>query len=391
VRLEDGARHVVAQGGSYPVWSPSGHLLYARQGRIYAARLDPATATRQAAPATLVEGVGYSPRNGGAQFGVADDGTLVYRPGAVTSLERRLVWIDASGEITPLPIQPRRFSDPRASPDGRRVAVRIGPGDAADLWVVDARSGTLTRLTFDEPVYRPGWGPGEDSITWASHAQGRWRIATVDAAGSTPARTLIESDNRIYPNAWSRDGRKLIYQERHPERGWDLRLQEFDESGQPLAPSRALVARPANEERARLSLDERWLAYESDELDAVVDVYVRLVAGGAATRVTSDGGRSPLWGRDGRLFAWRTGRDRFLQVQLPLGALPAQPRPVWPGAPLDEMGPVERRILAMGTEGGDIDAPRDRFLMMAPTGAEEAPIQDTGLAVVLGWPEALRP
>jgi serine/threonine-protein kinase len=77
VRLDDGARHVVAQGGSYPVWSPSGHLLYARQGRIYAARLDPATATRQAAPVTLVDGVGYSPRNGGAQFGVADDGTLV--------------------------------------------------------------------------------------------------------------------------------------------------------------------------------------------------------------------------------------------------------------------------------------------------------------------------
>jgi len=389
VRLSDGSRHVVAEGGSHPVFSPSGHLLYARQGRLYGVRLDPGTATRRGVAVPVLDGVAYSPRNGGAQFAVAGDGTLVYGPGAVTSLERQLVWVDGKGEITRLPTAPRRFSDPRISPDGRRIAVRIGPGDHADLWVLDARNGTLTQLTFDERVHRPEWGPGPGSVTWATRAGERWRISAIDADASSPARTLVESPNRIYPTGWTPDGRGLVYQERRGETGWDLRLQRFDASGKAESPSTALLARPANEERGRVSPDGRWLAYESDELDAVVEVYVRRFDGaGAATRITGTGGRFPLWGGHQTLYAWRTDADRLLEVQFPTEG-PAAPRPVWPGAPPQEAGLVESRLLPMSTEGGDVDAERGRFLLMAPLQPDEPKVQDLGLVVVLGWGDEL--
>ena len=42
------------------------------------------------------------------------------------------------------------------------------------------------------------------------------------ADGKGEPTVLLEAAQRMYPNAWSPDGRYLMFQQRRPETGWDL-------------------------------------------------------------------------------------------------------------------------------------------------------------------------
>ena len=49
VSIDGGARSVVVERATTPVWSPTGHLLFARDGAVLAAAIDPQTATLRGA------------------------------------------------------------------------------------------------------------------------------------------------------------------------------------------------------------------------------------------------------------------------------------------------------------------------------------------------------
>jgi hypothetical protein len=123
---------------------------------------------------------------------------------------------------------------------------------------------------------------------------------------------LYEGPNRVYPNAWTPDGRRLVFQERSPETGWDLKVLDVDASGKPVGAPRAIAATPFHETTAALSPDGKWIAYESDELDGIVQVYARTFPDGAhKVRVASVGARWPAWGQNGDLYYWQTGANKL--------------------------------------------------------------------------------
>src|SRR5205085_4980587 len=82
------------------------------------------------------------------------------------------------------------------------------------------------------------------------------------------------SAERLYPCAWSPDGKTLVFQRRAAETGWDVMALDVDAARRAAGPPRPLAASPAHEANAVLSADGRWLAYESDELDALVQAHV---------------------------------------------------------------------------------------------------------------------
>ena len=83
-----------------------------------------------------------------------------------------------------------------------------------------------------------------------------WALVTVRRDGNGAPTSLLETTHRAYPNAWSPDGRTLVYQERRPETGWDLMAVDVGPTGVP-SPPRALVATPFQEENASVSKDGR--------------------------------------------------------------------------------------------------------------------------------------
>jgi hypothetical protein len=64
---------------------------------------------------------------------------------------------------------------------------------------------------------------------------------------------------------------------------------------------------PANETAAAFSPDGKWIAYQSDETGRP-EIYVQPFPGpGARVPISSDGGKEPVWSRDGQELFYREG------------------------------------------------------------------------------------
>jgi serine/threonine-protein kinase len=392
VSLATGERTRILEGGAHARYVRSGHLVFVRGGRLLAVPFDPARLVTRGTPEVVVEGVRFDPQNGGSHFAVSGAGALVYTPGVPTSNEHPLSLVDRAFRITRVGETPRAYREQSLSPDGRRVAVVIGGASESDLWVVDLASGTHSRLTFGARPRRPTWTPDGNGITVGVRRGGGWALETVRRDGSGTPTLLLETEHRAYPNAWSPDGRRLVFQERRPETGWDLVSLEMGPGGAPGAP-RALVVTPFQEENATLSKDGRFVAYESDELDSIFEIYVRPVEGaGPKVRASQTGARRPRFGTPGRLYYWQSSRggiqridhhtvgDRF--VVDGVGS-------VWPGSP-EEISAFARRVLVVSSYGGyDVDPAAERFLLLERTlSPAEAPYRRP--VIVLHWWDDLR-
>jgi hypothetical protein len=103
-----------------------------------------------------------------------------------------------------------------------------------------------------------------------------------------------------------------VFQEHHPTNGWDLLVLDRSNPAGP-ATTRSWTATPFHETNAAISPDGEFVAYESDELDGLVQVSVRRFADATARTVASTAGaRWPVWGGDGRLYSWDTSQRRLV-------------------------------------------------------------------------------
>jgi serine/threonine-protein kinase len=379
----------------------AGRLFFARAGRLFAAAFDVHALELRGAPEMVLEGLHYDPRNGGAHFAVSESGTLLYRPAAPTSPESYLAWVDREGRLSRIGETARVFREPRLSPDGRGVAARIGTEAASDLWIVDTTAATLTRLSFGLSPRRPIWMPDGRAITVAARDGGRWRLLNLELGGAGTPTVVHESENRLYPNAWTPDARALVFQERRPETGWDVRLVEVGRDGRGSGRVRDLASTPFNETYASVSPDGRHVAYDCDELDQIFGIYVApLAEPGARVRGADTNARWPRWGRDGQLFCWfppgaRPGRSkvpeglhRIPRREGASGWAPAASEPLWT-APTDAFALVRRlTVAAYAPFDVDLARPEPRFLVLE-TGARGAAPPVDGPVVVLNWPQEL--
>jgi Tol biopolymer transport system component len=373
VSLETGERRTVLEGGAHGRYVPSGHIVYARGGRLFAVPFDAARGRVTGTPVLVLDGIAYDLRNGGTKLAVANDGSIAYVPGMSGSVDRHLVWVDVEGRREPATRQPRRLLDPRLSPDGERVAIRIGDPAASDLWTLDLATGTVAQVTFGLHAFRPTWTPDGRSLTVGVSETTGWRLVTVDAKGQGNEVALHESPNRLYPGTWSPDGRTLVFEERDEESGWDILALEVDAEGRPVGEPRPLVATPANETNPALSPDGSSLAYESDEQDGLVEIYVRPYGRpGESVKITTGGGRWPRWGRRGELFYWSSFTREMHRVTHHTEGrrfVVSAEETVWSAD--DE--PLDVPLSEFLGRGFDLDPRGPRFLMLVPEAAQEAP------------------
>ncbi len=144
---DTGTWKVVVEGGTQARYSPTGHIVYANTGSLFAVPFDLERLEVTGSPVPVVEDVWMSTAFGSAAFAFSGDGMLSYLSGGEQDLLTRLVWVARDGTTTRVEGTPAGGIAPRLSPDGRRVSLVVqGANDTG--WILDRERHTLNRLTF---------------------------------------------------------------------------------------------------------------------------------------------------------------------------------------------------------------------------------------------------
>jgi eukaryotic-like serine/threonine-protein kinase len=347
------------------LWAEPGYLLYGRGTTLLAQAFDPGEGRLEGEPILVAERLSGFGQTAGTRFGVSRD-LLVFSQHEYVA---QLTWLDRRGGVLEPLGRPGDLSRPRISPDGGRVAVQIADPRTSleDLWVFDLARGVGVRLeeTLEVEEGRAVWSPDGRRLAYYSDVGGFPQILVRSADGRRGESRLVEDPRPVTPLDWSPDGSALLYGV-FPE--GDLWLAPLD-GGEP----RPYLEAPGVADSARFSPDGRWVAFESSELGPT-EIFVAPVDDGhARRRVSTAGGRHPVWRRDGRELYYR--RDRSLYAV-----------PVTPGAELAFGDAEELFRVELGTPASfDVSADGERFLVSVL----DAERVRTEVTVVAGWRESL--
>ena len=305
--LETGDQTVLIRGGSPPRYSPTGHIVYGIDGTLRAVPFDLDRLEVAGNPVSVLDDVSTK-ASGAAEFAFSSDGSLVYVTGAggTGGREGTLVWVNRDGRgVEPIADDPLEYPRHlRLSPDGHRLALTIGPRDEGDLWVYDLEGRPPTPLTFEGDNTSPVWMRGGTRVAFHSRRAGVRNLFSMPADGSTlDPEPLLTGPNPQSPASWSPDGRELIFIELRPETGNDILALPIEGEGEP----RVVADTKYNERHAVLSQGGRWLAYVSD-VTGRPEIWVLPYPGpGAPTRISQNGGLTPVWSRDARELFYLEG------------------------------------------------------------------------------------
>jgi serine/threonine protein kinase/Tol biopolymer transport system component len=316
VILETGERKLLIQGASVARYVPTGHLVFAREGVLYAVHFDVNRLTVSGKPVAVLTGVAGDKTTGAVHFSISNDGTLVYVPGSTTSGLRGLTWVDKNSDQTPVNIPRGQFNDVRISPDGTRVAVLQGSSPSGDVWVYEFARATFTRLTFTTTNATPVWSADGKNIYYVSTdpAADETTILRKPADGSHEAENIVTIKHQAYLKGILPDGETALLDTERQTNDSNISTVALKQGAQPTP----LVNTQFMEYAAAASPDGRWLAYQSNE-SGRPEIYVReLVGSGGRWPISTGGGEEPRWSPD--------GRELYYRINAQLVAVPVETR-----------------------------------------------------------------
>ena len=357
-------------GGRYV---PTGHIVYWHDGNLLAVPIDAERVEVLGGPVSVVEGVSaaLSGRTGAAHYGFSEGGALVYLSGDLGSGYSRPAWVSRDGtQIEPLEEGFRlNAHHPALSPDGRRLALTID----ADLWVFDLEGRPPRKLTFTADTNNPLWTPDGSRLVYERTA-GEMFAIVADGTSQLP-EPVRPMEGHNHPLSWTPDGRLVFVEIEDDGAGGDLWAAPLDGQGE----AQPLVQTPQSEGNfgATISPDGRWLAYQSTTTGAD-EVWVKEYPDGAPLRVSTDGGRFPVWSRDGEELYYLNG-DKMMAVAISAGP--------------EQLSFDPPETLFEANYGTDAQPPAydvaadGRFLMLEQ---QETAATRQGINVVLNWFEELK-
>jgi serine/threonine protein kinase/Tol biopolymer transport system component len=384
---------ILISSGDRAFYLPTRHLVYGLKNYLYAVPFDTAKLAPVGASVGVVEGV-FRPEAGSApQYDVSPSGTLIYVPitkGDVSD-KQTLVWVNRDGKeelITAAP--PNAYTNPRISPDGRKVAVAFASGPGFDIWILDLIRKNMTRLTLDEADDRlPLWTiPDGKRIAFTSTREGSYKLywKSADGVGKDEPLTAGLQGN-IFPWSWAGGGKTLVAMEHSgPQTSFDIGELSMEGSRE----WKQILKEKYNEGQPKISPDGQWMAYTSDESGAR-EVYLRPFPDvtRARIKVSTDGGHSPLWSPDGReLFYRNAGAVMAVSLKTKPAVDLEAPRVLFRGTYIETDFPN-----ASDFNTWDIHPDGKRFLMIKPPASTGAAPTATGprkINIVLNWFEELK-
>jgi len=374
VRMSTGERKRVLEGASFARYAGGGHLLVARGGFLFAVPFDPATLQTRGAPVPVMEGVRGNRNSGVAHADLSTGGLLAFIPGGQTDVRRLLMWLYPDGTKKLLPAPAAGYSNPRLSPDGRRIVFTLLGETTQDVWIYDLEREITTRMTFKGNNLVPIWSHDGKWIAFSSDREGGMAPYRKPSDGSGEAEQLTGStDKPFFSDSWSPDGKYILGGTGSP--GSDIRILSVEDGK-----ISDFLATEQDEDRAAFSPDGRFIAYQSNETGQQ-EIYVRPFPGpGGRWQISAHGGEEPYWSRDGsRVFFLNDNEIWAVDVQIGGGSLRAgRPRVI-----------VENAEHFFSERNYSVDPSGERFLFGVLN--DEGESGPDRVVVVVNWPELLRP
>ena len=312
VSFETGQIKILHRGGYFGRYLPGGHLLYLHRGILFGIDFDAQRLEVRGGPVPLLEDVDANAATGGGQFDFSATGTFVYVAGKSAVQTWQVGWLGSSGKIQPLLAKPGMYTQPRLSPDGRKLSF-IGEGQ--DIYIYDIARDSMSRLTFTGDANSAVWAPDGKHIAFGSVGKDHSLYWTRSDGAGDPQR-LLQGPNILAPWSFSPDGRRLAYFERIPRSGdvstlpLDLTDPDRPKAGAP----EPFHHTPADELCPSFSPDGRWIAYLSIE-SGRGEIYVRpFPAKPEGKWQVSSGGGLAFWGKNGRELFYEGTDNRIMVV-----------------------------------------------------------------------------
>ncbi len=310
VNLDTKERKVVHRGGTYGRYVPTGHLVYANAGTLFALPFDLGALEATGSAAPVVENVTTS-GDGGAQVGFSETGVLAYWQGTGASgAEYTLTWVDREGNTEPLSFPPRGYNRPRISPEEDRIAVDIADGEGTHIWILDIETSTSQRLTFEGTNIYPVWSPDGEWVYFDSNRGGDRDIWKRRTDLSADAELVYEAEGAQFPYSISADDTVLLGADQGAG-SWDIQMLRLDGDSEPTI----LEGTDALTDYPWISPDGRLFAFESDETGSL-QIHVQEIETGSRRTISTGRGRFPVWSRDGTEIFYVSGGGQRSVVEV---------------------------------------------------------------------------
>ena len=367
--IETGQSTLVAKEASEGRYA-AGHLLFVRERNLMAQPFDASSLKLSGEAVPIAEGVQFVAPRWCANFGVSQNGRLVFEPGGA-GRQRQLTWFDLDGKELSQVGVPAIIAGFSLSPDGTRAVASQSPaqGGAQELWLYELSRGVASRFSFSKKgTLAPRWSPDGRQVAFGELGGG---VSVKPADGTAEPKKVWASDATGWPLSWSPDGKFLICRIQDPKTG-GLDLWIFPMDGGDKA--RPLIATPAEEFGASISPDGKWLLYTSNESGRGEMYVVPFPALGEKRQVSTGGVLGGSWLSNNSIVFTQPPDQKLFAVDLEVrgsSLLVGPARPLFGGksaprgpvevapdgkrvliaAPLEEGGATELRLVSDWTAG----------------------------------------
>jgi hypothetical protein len=329
--LKSGVRKTLIPGGSDARYLPTGHLIYALNGVLFAVAFDLQRLETTGGPVGILEGVSRGIA-GTAHFAFSGSGSLIYVPGPVAGTaggQNVLGRIDRKGDVEVLKVPPAAYDFPRVSKNGRYVAYQIDDGKDSSIWIYELSGASAPRrLTLPGSGGNrfPIWSSDGERVAFQSDREGDLGIFWQRADGSGNVERLTKPDKGAsdIPDSWSPDGQRFSFTSAKDTASavWTYSLSDKKAT---------LFAEAAGQQvgRSVFSPDGRWVAYQV--FDGQVSHNFIQTYPPTATRyqLPQDGSdRHPAWSPSGKELFYSPGANEFGSVSVNMQPSPSFGSPV---------------------------------------------------------------
>jgi Tol biopolymer transport system component len=299
-------------GTSNAQYVQPGYLLFVKDETLLAQRFKLSTLSVEGDAISLATDV--SRLTGSIWDGVtaSHNGKIVYSPEGFES-DLELMVTDRTGN----PLSSFRATGTtavlRVSPDGKKVAwaeYTVDKGTAG-VWIHDLASHVSARLVFTDAFYSGTvWSPDGTHVAYASTKSGPFNMYVKALSGGEEEKSIHTSPDDERPRSWSPDGKYLVYDRRATARRGvsEVMVLPLNGAGEPYS----LLNVPYANQSGQVSPDGKWIAFSATQAGKT-EIYVTTFPKTKGLwQVTTTGGASPRWRRDG-LALFYVGSDGVIK------------------------------------------------------------------------------